>query len=295
MPNKFKINALIILVLAVVFYFFFMAAKHDAALSAVNAFANDPYDAVGSFGIQAAALLGVLSFFRAFRPYGKSGPSEEQKMFLARTQMLVTLAVVVTLASNIVAMVRTPSVWTGSPAGYILAALLGGMLLFAILAGGLAHRPVQGTSLQAIPNLWGRAVLVSLAMIIILAFYPESLRKSMPGELFTVLVGATLLFASMWALGMALMPYQTETNQHGAVTLLGWINEYKYQVIFVVLLGVLVGFFLVLGKSTDAGTGPNLKGLAMVASVYIGLETSALLIGYGFLKKPLGLFRRNPQ
>ena len=121
MPGKFKINTLSILALSALFYFFFMTAKHDPALSAANAFAEDPYDAVGSFAIQAAALIGVLSALRAFRPYRRGPPTDEQKILLARTQILAALAVIVTLASDIVAMARYPSLWIGPPGGYRLA------------------------------------------------------------------------------------------------------------------------------------------------------------------------------
>jgi hypothetical protein len=288
MSNKFGINALIIVTLAVLFYFFFMTAKHDPALSAVNAFAEDPYDAIGSFGIQAAALLGILSLIRAFRLYRESVPSEEQKVFLARTQMLAVLAVAVTLAGDIVAMARYPSLWIGSPDGYELAALLGGLALFAIVAGALVYRSVRETSLQTIPNVGKRAAVVSLASVVILAFYPDNLRQSTLGELFTVVVGAILLFAPMWAFGMSLVPYQTEVKQHEAITLSDWLNRYKHQIGFVILLGILMGLFLALGESTEGG-GPHLPRFAFVASVYIGLETAAVLIGYSFLSKPLGL------
>src|SRR5215470_15338252 len=56
MPNKFRINALILFALAILFYVFFMTSKHDGFLSVVNAFAEDPYDAVGSFGAQIVIL-----------------------------------------------------------------------------------------------------------------------------------------------------------------------------------------------------------------------------------------------
>jgi flagellar basal body-associated protein FliL len=295
MPNKFKINSLFILALAASFYFFFMSAKHDPALSAVNAFANDPYDAIGSFGIQAAAFIGILSLIRAFRPFHGKTPSEEQKVLLARTQILAVSAVTVTLVGNIVAMARYSALWIGLSEGYRLATLLGGLLLLVIAAGALAYRSVEGINLQAPPNLSIRAFLVFLATVIILAFYPENLSQSTLGGLFTVVMGAILLFAPMWALSVSLIPYQSKAEQQGTITILGWLNEYKYQVIFVILLGVLMGFFFVLGESTEEGAVPHLSGLAFVASVYIGLETSGLLIGYGFLKKPLGLFHRTLQ
>jgi hypothetical protein len=147
--------------------------------------------------------------------------------------------------------------------------------------------------LQTIPNLWKRAAIVSLAAVAILAFYPENLRQSTVGELFTVIVGAILLFAPMWAFGMSLVPYQTEVKQHEAITLSDWLNRYKYQIGFVILLGILMGLFFVLGESTEGGGGPRLPRFAFVASVYIGLETAGLLIGYSFMRKPLGFFHRD--
>ena len=60
MPRPLKVSAFITFVLAVVFYLFFQISKHDLALSQVNVFAEDPYDAVGSFGVQ-FALFTALS------------------------------------------------------------------------------------------------------------------------------------------------------------------------------------------------------------------------------------------
>jgi hypothetical protein len=128
---------------------------------------------------------------------------------------------------------------------------------------------------------------------VILAVYPDSLRQGTPGVLFTVIVGTVLLIVPMWALGTSLIPYPTGATRPEMVTPFRWLGLYKFQLIFVLLLGILVGFFLVLGESTDGGGMPHLAGMAFVAVVYIGLETSGLLIAYIFLRKPLGLFQHN--
>ena len=47
MPKQYKVNACLTFVLAVLFYLFWQISKHQPALSQVNAFAEDPYDAVG--------------------------------------------------------------------------------------------------------------------------------------------------------------------------------------------------------------------------------------------------------
>jgi hypothetical protein len=209
MPIKFRINTLIIVALAVLFYFFFMTTKHDQALSVANAFADDPFDAIGSFGVQAAAFLSLLSLVRGFRPYRAGTLLDEQEMLLVRTQLLAVLAVVVTLGGDIVAMARYPSLWVGSRAGCELATLVGGLALLAAVAGALARVSIRGIDLPAIPNLWKKATIVCLATVVILAFYPDDLRQSTLGGLFTVITGAILLFAPMWAVATALVPHHT--------------------------------------------------------------------------------------
>lgn len=146
MPTKFRVNVLIVFALAILFYLFFMASKHNPSLSGVNAFAEDPYDAVGSFGVQAAGLLSILSLIRAFRPYYDNSPSESQQVLLTRTQMLAILAITVTPASDIVAMVCYPSLWIRSRDGSELAVLLSSLSMLTILAGIRIYRSLRENS-----------------------------------------------------------------------------------------------------------------------------------------------------
>ena len=123
MPKQCKVSASITFVLAVLFYLFFQASKHDLALSPVNAFADDPYDAVGSFGVQFALFTALLSLVRAFRPYQSEQTLDGQKLLLLRGEYFSCLSVAVTLVADVVAMLRHSSVWIGLPAGDMLAML----------------------------------------------------------------------------------------------------------------------------------------------------------------------------
>lgn len=297
MSGRLRINALVVCILAALFYLFFMASKHVPALSSANAFAEDPYDAVGSFGIQAAALLCILSLLRAFRPYRARAPSEEQKEFLGRTQMLAVLAVAVTLACDIVAMARYPSIWIGSTVGKELAALAGFLALFAILPGILVHYSLPEKSLRARPGAGKRAVAVSLVGILILAIYPDTLRQSTLGALLTVIVGAILLFAPMWAWGIFLVPYGEKIERKGTRVFYEWWRNHKSHLGLVILFGAILGILLLSSEFIIEGGGNemNMARLAFIASIYIGLETTGLLIGYGLLSRPLGLFQRKDR
>ncbi len=79
------------------FYLFFQISKHQPALSQVNAFAEDPYDAVGSFGTQFAVFTALLSLVRAFRPYQPNKALDGQKVHLVRAEYLTCLSVFVGL------------------------------------------------------------------------------------------------------------------------------------------------------------------------------------------------------
>ena len=89
-----------------------MFAKRDPVLRDVITFSDDPYNAVGSFGVIVRMLIALLSFLRAFRPY-REAPSMAQQVYLVRSQEAVVLAVFITLATDAVAMARYPSMWIG--------------------------------------------------------------------------------------------------------------------------------------------------------------------------------------
>lgn len=292
MQPRFKINALLAFLLALLFYFFFMHTKHDVALSAVNAFAEDPYDAVGSFGIQAAFFCGVVCLIRAFRPQGSEGASLERRIFVVRAQMAAVLSVGVTLASDAVGAARHSSLWLDSSAGHRLVSLLSGMGILTVMVGMLVRRSARQMTLPNVANDWKKAAIVSLAAVVALAFYPENLRRHFLGELLTILAGATILFVSIWAWAVALIPYRVAKKQNESAVPVSWAH--KYQWLIVAAIGILMGLFFVAGEASE-GTGIPHAKLALVVSVYLGVEITGVLIGYSFLGEPLGLFRKNSR
>src|SRR5258708_5513782 len=180
--KHYKVNACLILVLAVLFYLFWQVCKQQPALAQVATFTEDPYDAVGSFGTQFAIFLALLSIIRAFRPYQAGGVGDSQQVLFARGAYLTCLSVAVTLGADIVAMLRYPSVWLGFPAGYVLAVLVVGMALLTALVGWSIHRTARDSE-SVVPSAhrgWTRAVGISLVGAIICALYPENWRQNFP-------------------------------------------------------------------------------------------------------------------
>ncbi|HUZ04273.1 MAG TPA: hypothetical protein VMU62_02860 [Acidobacteriaceae bacterium] len=295
MPGKFKISAVAVLIVSILFYLFFDTSKHYPAFSSVNPFAEDPYDAVGSFGIQAALLLALLSCMRAFGPSRASSVSENRKAFLARTQMMAILAIGITLAGDTIAMLRHPSLWTGPDSGHRLAVLLVGIGVLSAVVGCLLYRFTRGITLPVVPNTWNRAAIISIACALILALYPETLRHGLFGALFTVIVGMALLFIPMRELGIALVPYRTEAGQHDA-RWLRWFYSRRYLWSLVVIAGILTGLFFALAELRENSGWPHLsRHVLFVALIYASLETVGVLMGCVLLRKPLGLFSPNSR
>lgn len=291
--RNLKIGSFLIFVLAVLFYVFFMQAKHDPALSKVNAFADDPYDAVGSFGIQAAAFLAILGLVRAFRSSDRRESSADRERFLLRAQTAAVLSVAVTLAADAVAMLRHPSAWIGVPAGGELLGLLGGMAALTIAIGFWIRRSAARSDPRPGWGVWTRTWIVSLFVVLVLLLYPDHFRRGLMGVLFTAFSGTVVLFVSMWAWTIALVPDEPGLS-HSERTASRRAARKKYAWGLVIVAGILIGLFFVAGEASEGAGIPHSK-LALVISAYVGLETAGVMIGYSLLGKPLGLFRENTR
>lgn len=288
-----KAGAVMVTGLALAFLLFFQSTKQDPTLAAVNASAIDPFDAVGSFGIQAAAFCAALSLLRAFRRGGGTSMGTRAPHLL-RAEMAVVLTVAVTLAGDVVAMARQPSLWVGSRAGTEYAVLLGVIAALTLATAAYVGRVAAGPASPP-PGAWARAGVVGATFVAVLAVYPSSLTSSTPGALFTVLAGVLLLFLPVRALLAALVPRPADgSSDVGREPGPSGPARGARPWAVVVGAGLVAGVLLVAVEFTSGpgAAAPPLASLLFVASVYVGLETAGLLIGYALLRGPLDLMIR---
>ncbi len=287
-----KFDTLCTLALAAVFFVFFDVTKHNTSLAAVNPFGEDPYDAIGSFGTQAAAFAALLALVRAFLLWRARLPRAESAFWLLRAQMAAALLVLVTMAGNAVGLARHTSLWLGTEAGTRLVALLVGMTVLALALGVRVRVAARRLASANHARLGQRALAVCLLAVIALAFYPEGLRDDLLGELFTVVAGALLLFVPTRALLTALVP-EGEAQATGNVPPNGawWQLGHRLQWALVVIVSLVFGVLIFLAEATGEGFGSNLANVAKLAAIFIGLEAAGVLIGFVALRGPLGLFR----
>ena len=273
-----KRNAIVTFALAVFFWWAFMFAKHDPTLRPLIPFGDDPYDAVGSFGIIVGMLVALLALARAFWPY-RIQPTAVQRMYLLRSEVAVVLTVLITLAGDGIALVRHPAIW-GMPRPRRELLFLLGALAVAAAAALLLLRASREASP---PGRWTPAIVTVSGVLVVLALYPERWIDVTITHLLTVVIGAILLFAPMRPLLTALVPSGKDVppaqKRWGAV----------------LSIGAAVGAFAFIGEMSEGTGHPPLRQLFLVASVFIGLSVAGLLVAYLFLGVPLGFARKPPS
>jgi hypothetical protein len=288
MENNLKINSFLVAGLAIAFYFTFMFMKHSPALSPIIPFAEDPYDAIGSFAVLLSPFLVLLCLVRAFRPYPSGTPSAQQKMFLVRSQVAIPLAVLETLMADGIAMIRYPQLWVHAPATSQLLALMGAVMAFSVGVLLLVRRTAQ--TFSGLPIHYNRRALVfSLIFVILLGAYPTDLHQSVAGEILTLFISILLFFIPLSALIESYIPYTMQLEPIASVRSLFSKRWIVWGVI--ICLGAGVGVFLLIADQGEGGGGSvPITRLLTVASIFIGTTTVAAIIGFFTLRYDLGLF-----
>ena len=287
MDNKIRLNTIVVIVLAILFYLFFDVTKHYQFFSANNPFAEDPYDAIGSFALQTSIFLGIVCLLLLFRSYRNKYLSEEQKLNLIRIQFTIALAVIVTLSGDIVAMIRYFSSMTGTPARDALAILVTAFLLLAITIGFFLYHSAREIAETHVSSSWSKPVTISVIFLIILFFYPDHVRETALGAYFTVIVGTILFFTTVSAWGRHMLPIVNAQYKRIVPRYLLWL--------VILFIGILLGFAIVLRELVEDGKIINFADNAFIILFYISLEVFGCLVGYAFLGRFLGLFYRKPN
>ena len=286
MAKKSVVFTLAAIVFTIAFYFFFMTTKHDPVLSRIMPFGNDPYDSIGSFGVIISGFLSIFAIVRTILLVRKSTPTKGQIIFLARTQLAVPVAAIITLVGDLIAMARHPSSWLGQAGENELLLMIASMLFITVLLV-LSIRRSTREELQADSHQWRNAAIISLVAVAILVLYPEALISSTLGELFSLAIGIFLLFLPMSAWIVALLPIDREELQGTRKP--AWLSRGWVQWAAVTICGVVLGIFLLIGELLGSKGGIAVPVRIVVFSIFIGASLLGLAIAYTFLRKPLGL------
>lgn len=312
------------LTLTALFIILFDRAKHDPGLARVNPFAEDPYDSVGSFGVQTAIVCATISAIRAFRTDLKTESLYNRYTYTLRAIAVSQLAIIVTMLSDMVALVRYTSLWDHSPEGDLLVAFTGGLLLlssgFCLFVIRLANRRKVCSQNPLRP----RQTVLLLIVLGLLGIYPGAWREGLTGAILTAALGMVFLFYLVTLLSKAMFPcpdvpekdliddlqriYRSlkprsgylarVTESIGHSSSLPWLrkvmdflNPRKHEWNLLALMAILVGFLLALVDLFSGGPSPGVGQAILVTVVFVILESAGVFLGYALLRRFLGLIR----
>lgn len=284
MKSRQKINASLVCGLFLLFSYAFFLLKHDPAFRDIIPFGEDPYDAMGSLAFIAGGLLAATCLVRILLPgfVGRSGAG----VYVARTEAAISVCVLMTVSADVVAMLRHPSQWRGSPGETALLMILG-TLLAASIGVLIVIRPRDPS-----PNFgrWIAPCIAFIAAILCLWLYPESVIHNTVAHIITCDIADVLLIAPVAFFVLALFPNKaTQTTRvAGSSHRFGHHFGSAPRWTVVTLLGLLIGLVAFLTEIRESAGSLPIARLAFVGSVYAYLGLSGLLIAYAFLRKPLG-------
>lgn len=316
-----KVVSLIVLLLAILFYFFFDTSKHVPALEEMNPFSVDPFDAVGSFGIQLALFSACLSFIRVFRPYRGDEITPDQAQLILRGELTTVISIYVTLGADIVSMIRDFPYWVQSPGGRILALMVAGMAALTLYTSWFILHDTK-THLVHSPNPLN--VILCFIGGLILVIYPSIWDKDIIGVIATALLGMGVFFVMVWALLNEITPkigpdyedflddltsvyrwtkarifflqslfqaLEKCMNQLWIRPILDWMDIRKHGWNIVILAAIFVGAGFAFAEIIGEGTSPIPGRSLIVMAVFIGIESAGVLLGYALLGRFLGIYR----
>jgi hypothetical protein len=289
--------ALACLVGAVGFTGFFFAAKHQPWLARVAPFGDDPYDAMGSFAVQAAVVAAALSVLRAMQRHGGAGIPDARASLVLRGSVIALLAVFVAVISDLVAMLRHPDAWLRIPVGRTLGLGLG---IIALAAGGAAvllARRAGGALRAAAPARGPSAAAITVAGAATLWLYPEAWRRGVVGAILTAMFGMALLFTQTWALSRALVPGAPGESEdllddlHAPKRVARWLRAHPWR--FALWIGVAGGLALALLEALGEGLPASARRALLVLGVFTGIEAAAIVLGFALFRRQLRLLRED--
>jgi hypothetical protein len=314
--GAFLLTALFIIVLD--------RAKHDFGLVRVNPFAEDPYDAVGSFGVQLGFACSILALLRAFRTDLKTESLYNRYTYTLRAMAVSQLAIIVTMLADSVALARFSSMWNQSPGGALLIVFTGGLFF---LASGFCLYLIRLANRRDVCSqnpLRPRQTVLFLIVLGLLGIYPGSWRDGVAGGILTATVGMVFLFYSVALLSKAMFPCPDIPEKDLIDDLVGVLqalkprsgypariiasienglpsstlrrmvnlfNPRKHEWNLLALIAILTGCVLAFAEILGEGLSGEIGHALLVAIVFVALESAGVFLGYALLRRFLGLVR----
>jgi hypothetical protein len=262
------------LLTSVIFCLLFQLSK-NAAIQNVAPLSNDPYDAVASFSFQIALAIALLSLARLASIKDEQG-LRQRAIFILHGILLVIACVVITLVVDFIAMAQAwPLAWSDSMV-YIFSGLTLQSLLTTITGillvkawrkfGNLPTLKTSDALAQAIGDCWTLVTVIATWLVLHLTFLKP---------VWNWIDSLAHRTAAAWN---DRLPFANPFTHP-------WI----FALAFAVLLGFMVmGIILISERIKEGGPATFMIGF-LLAGIFFGGETIAILLSFLFIGGYLGL------
>jgi hypothetical protein len=326
--SKYGLNTMFTFLLSIIFIWFFFFCKHNGLLSKVNVFDNDPYDAVGSIGIQVSFLAAILSLIRIVGSFINGTLKNSQKILILRNNLISILSIEITMISNLISIFRFKDKWINNSTGIILVFFVISFLFFSILMHCWTLFIAKKISSENTHRNFSFFDLWPLLGFFILAIYPVYLRESITGAIYTAYLGMIIHVTMVRSFSLWMLP-QTELKFIDMIDILSdlysltknkiklanyffnkiemlirtlklkstinWLNPRKHRWNIIIIFGILVGVLFAFNE----GIGENWIGYGnraiLLFSIFVGGELIIIFMFYLLFSNYLGLFHKESK
>lgn len=247
---------------ALLFFAFFQRAK-IAPYREVSPFGEDPYDAVGSIAIQAAVLIGGLTWIRS-ATLATSRPRPFQPVLILRGWVCGLSTIQITLAADAIAVLHNPP--APSPAASGLLWMLGLIAVVALLGDLAVLVGFRHTVAAALP----RNLTPADAIDDVLSVFQE------------------LAFAARSFLPPSLVEGIRRLNSRRIFSRIPWVAPNRHPWRFAFAAGLISGFALLAAQLAE-GLPSHWSTALLLAGVFLGGEVAGVLAGFAVLGGYLGV------
>lgn len=323
--NNIKFNAIAVFLWSIVFTWFFFHCKHDLQLSKVNVFNVDPYDAVGSIAVQISLLASLFSMLRLSLILITKVSPDFQFLMILRGNIVALISIIVTMITDLIALIRFSESWIKNPSGLILLVLVVSFLLITILIICRTLKLAVAKSIKVEYKPFSLNNILSLTGFTILALYPVFLHESIPWSIITAYSGMAIqiliirnisfiiipssnrnypdlidvtheLYKAMKSQLTLIKPFlekiEEKLNKGKTLAFINWLNPRKHDWNLIILIAILSGVGLaVLEAIGEEWIGFNTKAL-LLFSIYFGGELIIIVLFFRLFRNFLGIVNK---
>lgn len=325
---NYKSNTIVVFLFSIIFIWFFFFTKHSYSLSKVNVFGDDPYDAVGSIGIQVSFFAASLSMIRVFMSYFYETLPISQIVMILRGNIVSLLSIGVTIITDLIALFRFLENWRNDTMGLVILGLVGIVLILAIalVYWVLTLAKEIGSSFKlkniSIMTFW------PLLGFLILAIYPVKLRDSIIGEIITAFTGMVIQITIVKSLSILMIPKQDlmffdlidviddlyvmikkrlkfgiifleslekGLNNSKVKVFIDWLNPRKHKWNLAIIIGIIIGITLIVVEGSGEHWLRINKMAFLLFSIFFVGELIIVLSFYVLFGNYLGIIKTDKR